>query len=261
MRKTLTVATGLFEVGMKQYGDRKRKAVLPGWSSKLFALCYENFHLPCVWSFCRASWRKKDIICQGKCTQKGCEANIQASLPHRSNNLHITIKDFDQKIPHDPKKKRRVLPNETKALAENLRGKSAYAFRNEMAATMQDENLPERADLPTMNTYRIIKCRDQYPEERNVFDALNTLKQIHVNCIHKIGYDPFYVMYESPAQTAYYAKERQRGRTIISIDATGPGVISPTSNPKCIFLYLLGVHGKKKKDLVFNMFIWYFNME
>lgn len=243
MQKTLTVANDFFEVGVKQYGDRKRKAVLPGWSSKLFTLCYENFHLPCVWSFSRASWRKKDIICQGKCTQKECEAYIEASLPHRSSNLQITIEKYESKIPHDPKKKRRMLPNETKALAEKLRGRSAYALRNEMAASMQDENLPERADLPTSNTYRIIKCRDQFPDERNVFEALDPLKQIHVNCILKIGYEPFYVIYETPAQIAYYARERQMGRTIISIDATGPGLTSPTSNPKYIFLYIIGVHG------------------
>lgn len=67
-----------------------------------------------------------------------------------------------------------------------------------------------------------------------------------MNCIHKIGYDPFFVIYEAPTQSEYYAKERVNGRTIISVDATGPGVKSPTSNPKCIFLYAISVHGKSQ---------------
>lgn len=196
LRKTLNVANDFFEVSVKQYGDRKRKVVLPGWSSKLFTLCYENFHLPCVWSFSRASWRKKDIICKSKCSQKGCEACIEATLPHRSINLHIKIEKYESEIPHDPKKKRRLLPNETKELAEILRGRSAFELNNEMAASMQDENFPERADLPSLNAYRVIKYRSQYPEEKDAFKALDSLKEIHVNCIHKIGYDPFYVIYE-----------------------------------------------------------------
>lgn len=138
--------------------------------------------------------------------------------------------------------KRRLLPGERQELAEKLRGKSAFALRNEMAAALQSENLPERADLPSLNALNLIKSRNQCPEQ-NVFEALDALKDVHVNCIHKIGYDPFFVIYETPAQTEYYAKEKQRRRRIISIDATGPGLRSPTSNPKSIFLYNICAQG------------------
>lgn len=209
----------------------------------MFKLLWDNFHLPCVWSFDRASWRKSDIICQGSCAQKECKATLEAILPHQTNNLQITIEKFKSSVVHDPNKKRRLQPKEKEKLKVLLRGKSAFALRNELAGAMQNENLPERADLPTLNALRLIKSRDQCFEKTNVFEALNELKNIHVNCIHKIGYDPFFVIYETPAQSECYAKERLNGRTVISVDATGPGVKSPTSNPKCIFLYVICVHG------------------
>lgn len=112
-----------------------------------------------------------------------------------------------------------------------------------MARTMQDEKLPERADIPTINAMNLIKSRDQCFTGLNVFEALDGLKNIHLNCIHKIGYDPFFVIYETPAQSEYYAKDKVKGRSIISVDATGPGIKSPTSNTQHIGLYIVSVHG------------------
>lgn len=136
-----------------------------------------------------------------------------------------------------------MLPNEKEKLRGMLHGKSAYALRNELAASMQDENYPERADLATLNALSLIKSRDLCSEQQNAFEALDEMERMHVNCIHKIGYDPFFVIYETPAQSEYYAKERLNGRTIISVDATGPGLRSPNSNPKCIYLYIVMLHG------------------
>lgn len=219
---------------------------MTGWTAKLFKLCYENLHLPCVWSFHRANWRQNDIICQGNCSQNRCNATIQSILPHRTNSLEITIENYKSTVGHDAKKKRRLLPDEIEELKENLRGKSALALRNAMAASMQDKNLPERPDIPTLNSMHLIKSRDQCSAGLNAFEELDELKNIHVNSIHKIGYDPFFVIYETPAQSEYYAKDRLKGRTVVSIDATGPGVKSPTSNPKCIYLYAIVLQGNSQ---------------
>lgn len=240
---TITVENDFFKVCKKQYGDRIRNAVAEGWTGKLFKICYEKLNLPCVWSFDRASWRKNDIICKGNCSQKECKATIEATLPHRTNNLELIIEKYKSSVVHDPKNKRRLQWEEKEKLTEMLRGKSALALRNELARTMQNEKLTERADIPTLNAMNLYKSRDQCFIGLNVFEALDELKNVHVNCIHKIGYDPFFVIYETPAQSEYYAKERVNGRSIISVDATGPGVKSPTSNPKCIYLYIVCVHG------------------
>lgn len=134
-----------------------------------------------------------------------------------------------------------------------LRGKSAFALRNDLAKTLQNAGESERPDLPTLNALALIKGRYQCSEQRNAFEALDELKNVHVNCIHKIGYDPFFVIYETPAQSEYYAKERTNGRTIISVDATGPGVKSPTSNPKCIYLYVIMVYGNSRLHKYYYM--------
>lgn len=227
----------------KKYGDRIRNAVVTGWSSKLFKLCYESLRLPCVWSFDKASWRTADIYCQGKCAQKGCGARIKTYLPHSTNDLQIIVENYKSRTQHEPNLKRRLLPRDKEVLREKLCGKSAFAVRNELAALLQDKNLPERPDIPTSNAMRLIRSRDRCGDVRNQFDALSELKNIHIDTIHKIGYDPFYAIFDTPAQSEYYARERLRGRAIISVDASGVGVSSPTSNPKCIFMYIICVHG------------------
>lgn len=240
----MKVGKSFFEVCKKRYGDRTRNVVVPGWSEKLFEVCWENLHLPCVWSFDRASWRTKDIICRENCTQKGCLATIEVRLPHQTSNLQISIEKYRSSITHDPKKKRRIQISQKEKLIKGLRIKSAFALRNELAAKMQDEQCPERPDLPTLNSLRLMKSRDQCPGSRNPYEALDELKNIHVNCIHKIGYDPFFAIYDTPAQSEYHLKEtRKQDRSIISVDATGPGLKSPNSNPKCIFLYIICVKG------------------
>lgn len=155
-------------------------------------------------------------------------SNVTSSYQQFANKH----RNYESSVFHDPKKKRRLQPEQKEELKKQLRGKSAFALRNELAGAMQNENSPERADLPNLNTLHLIKSRDQCSEGRNAFEALDELKNVHVNSIHKIGYDPFFVIYETPTQTEYYAKERLKRRTIISVDASGPGVKSPTSNPK-----------------------------
>lgn len=199
--------------------------------------------MPCPWSFNKAAWRVADIICTGKCPEKGCDARIQAVLAHRTSNLQITVENFKSTVPHNPLKKRRIKGEAKDNILEILSDKSAFQARNELARKMQDPNLPERPDIPSSNTMRVMKHHQQISQGSNAFEALDILKNVHVNCIHKIGYDPFFVFYETPSQSEYYAKERLKSRSIISIDATGVGVKSPTSNPKCIFLYNIVMHG------------------
>lgn len=89
-----------------------RNVVVEGWTGKLFKLLWDNLHLPCIWSFSRAAWRKTNIVCQGKCAQKECKATVEVALPHRTNNLLISIGKFESSVMHDPKKKRRLQQNE-----------------------------------------------------------------------------------------------------------------------------------------------------
>lgn len=157
--------------------------------------------------------------------------------------MEIIIENYKSTVKHDANKKRRLIPDEKEEWKKNLRGKSALELRNAMAASVQNQDLPERPDIPTLNAMHLMKSRDQCSAGLNAFEALDELKNIHVNSIHKIGYDPFFVIYETPAQSEYYAKDRLKRRTVVSIDATGPGVKSPTSNPKCIYLYAIVLQG------------------
>lgn len=95
--------------------------------------------------FSRAAWRKTDIVCKGKCSQKGCEATVEAVLSHRTNNLLICIEKFEPSVLHDSKKKRRLQQNEKEELKVMLRGKSTFALRNELAAGQKFTRTPRLA--------------------------------------------------------------------------------------------------------------------
>lgn len=173
--------------------------------------------------------------------------NVRLTMPHRTDSLHIRIMNYKPLFPHDPKKKRRLLPAEKDDLKRLLRGKSAYAARSQLADAIVVDGLPVPAHMPTLNTLRKAKSSDQCPENRDVFDGLHDLFSIHVDCVQNIGNTPFYVFYTSPSQIEWYAKEKSANkRSIISIDATGVGMKSPTTFKKYIFLYVICAHGESR---------------
>lgn len=206
-------------------------------------------------AFRRIKHRLADILVTGGyCRQNGCGIAIEAKLPHNGQLLRVSITNFNPKIWHNAELKRRLLPNERIALAEKLKHKSAYALISELA----DENVKDGevvpAHIPNKNQLRLIKSRMQCSEVTNPVIALHEMQKVHINCIQQIGYVPFLVYYSTPSQRAFYKKEVEYHRkSIISVDATGVGVISPTEDGKAVFLYVVCVQGNFQNNNLSNM--------
>lgn len=227
------------------YTDQEgKKAIKPGWSSKINLLIWNQLHLPCCLSFRRIKYRSEDIrTTDGYCRQ--CSISISTILPNHSNNLSVLIENYTPNFYHDDKLKRKVLPTERKALVEKLKQKTAYALQSELADEAMREGDCVPPHLPSANALRILNCRSQCPEiKQNAVIALYELQKIYVGCIQRLDFIPFAAFYSTPSQRAWYKNEYHYKRSIISIDATGLGLESPTDFNKCIYLYSICAQGE-----------------
>lgn len=160
--------------------------------------------------------------------------------------MTVSISNYNPKIWHNAKTKRRILPNERVDLAEKLKQGTAYVLKSELADEILKSEQLTASHLPNLNQLRLIKSRSACPEPgKNAIVSLYESKKIYVDCIQKIDYSPFTVYYSAPGQRAYYKKETEYHRkAIISLDATGLGLKSPTNDNKYILLYIICVQGR-----------------
>lgn len=239
---SLPLTKTIFEV----HFQNGRTVLKSGWTAKLVEFIWDKLHIACCFSFQRGRYRTKDIIAEGRCSQSTCSTTITIVQVHNCRQLEVSINNYKANVYHDPDKKRRMLPVEKKDFAEKLKHRSASAVRNEILdAAMNVENCPEPAHVYGLNAARIVKCRENLAgRSGDAIQSLYDMKNEFVNCIQHIGLDPFYVMFETVAQRTYYKREVERKRSIISIDATGLGLMSPNRNKTYIFLYLISCHGK-----------------
>lgn len=221
--------------------------IKPGWSSKTNEVIWNKLQWSCCLAFRRIKYRTEDIaVTGGYCRQKNCLVSITTALPHHSSLLTVSVKNYNPKIWHDADMKRRILPNERVVLEKELKQKSAYALRSEIAeSTLKGDKLIA-AHVPNLNQLRVIACKSECAANgENAIVSLYELRKIHVNCIQKIDYFPFTVYYATPGQSAYYKKETEYHRdAIISVDASGVNLKSPTDHNAYIFLYVVCVQGK-----------------
>lgn len=238
-----TVGRDFYEIYQTGKG---RKEIKPGWSTKNNLKIWETLRLPCCLRFKRIKYRTQDIqVSGGQCRSKNCSISITTTLPHHSEKLKLSITGYDPNAFHDDTMKRRILPHERKEMEEHLKQKTAYALRGELADGAMTDGDCIPSHIPNLNTLRVIKSKNQCPQQSNAALALYEARNIYVNCIQAIHIYPFAVFYSTPAQVAWYKKEFERKRSIISIDASGVGLRSPTDDNKYIFLYVLCANGEK----------------
>lgn len=203
-------------------------------------------HLSCCLGFRRVKYRKDNIVTtDGYCRQPNCTITIMSTLPHNSNKLTVTIKNYLPNIFHDDKLKRRILPADKHILIAKLKDKSALAVQSELANEALTEEHCNAAHIPTLNACRVHKCNDQCPgDNQNAVLSLFELRDIHINCIQRIDLFPFATQYSTPSQKSWFQNEfGKETRCIISIDASGIGLQPPIKFKKCILLYVMGAKG------------------
>lgn len=251
------IESSVFIVCSEKKNNRIRHSIKPGWTSAINKIIWNVSKLPCVWSFKRASCRKIDIICAGKCTVQMCEAEVNVQQIHGEKQVNVHIERFQSSIPHSPSKKRRFVrshPINQKVLSD-LTNRSALSVRIEKADEDMLINDREPPHLPSSNALRITKYRQDETNKGHFCDTasrLLSLMEKYPDCIKAIGLIPFHMFYESPSQTAWYQCEFDHRGAIICIDATGLGLRIPTSG-RYIFLYSIVAIGREKSVPVSQM--------
>lgn len=191
------------------FTNRTRKLLLPGWTGELSILLWKEKKIV----------RAFDIFCSGICSE--CKAKIQCEATPRSLRFHI--KNFNPDFVHNPNKKRRVLNTEMSQLQAKLDGKSVKRVRAGVANDLMGFGDPDPPVLANASAMRKAKSRIDCPET-DPFTAMKFLQIKYPKTIHSIGYDPFFVIYNTPFQQALYKGEVMRTKRItISIDSTGLG--------------------------------------
>lgn len=229
------------------YKDSSNKyAVKEGWSWKLRKFISKQLNIPCTLSFRRTKYRASDILFTGgKCREKLCPLEVTASLPHSTNKLTVTLEKYDVNIEHDTVFLEKISPEDKGDILEKLKGKSAYAIHNELAADILEDENSNPGSVPTKNALRVMHCKEQISgRNQNAVVSMNNLRFKHFDCIQRIDFYPFATQYSTPAQRAFYQNEfKGNKRSVISIDATGLSLTSPTDLKRYIFLYVICAHG------------------
>lgn len=199
---------------------RLRRVVEKGWTNNLSSIVWKKIKLPCCLRWKVANVRRNDIVCEGSCVE--CKLTIICRAEEKK--LHFTIKHYDAEFEHDPKNKRIMSLADKEKILQMLKGKSAFAVGNELADELMDAGDPHCPLVPTGNTVRIIKHRTD-DSNKSTIDALLALKKQYPNAISFIGLDPFFFMYCTELQKAFYLGECfGKGRITLSVDATGLGL-------------------------------------
>lgn len=140
-----------------------------------------------------------------------------------ANNLRFTISGRDQEFLHDPKKKRRILHVDQPEYIKMLDGKSAHRVYAQLLDKLMSDGDPEPSVAPGPNQLRLTKANAEGLRTVNTFESLSNLQRDNPKAIHSIGYDPFFIIYNTHLQIEYFIGEILRGKTSISADATGLG--------------------------------------
>lgn len=202
--------------------NRIRHTATSGWTSKLALVFWKAKKLSCVSAWKRANVSKDVIKCEGYCAMPGCTAKIACVAT--AHNLQFAITGRDPTFVHDPKKKRRILHVDKSAYIEMLDGKSAHGVYAQLLDDVMSDGDVEPSVVPGPNQLRLAKADAGNLRNVTPFASLSILQKAHPKAIHSIGYDPFFVIYSTHLQLAYFIGEILRGKTSISADATGLGM-------------------------------------
>lgn len=242
------ISPGTFIKNTIVKGKRVRKNILPGWSAKVNEAVWNTSRLPCVWSFKQAIWRMRDVRVDGHCIV--CKALFNAIWAHGAAEMNVQVTNYRSDIAHDPKKKRRYRKLcDMDKVVDKLKDKSAYVVRTELADKKMEVGDSEPPQLPSNNALRIIKHNENVknlPKEQksNAASRIMSLEEEFPDCIKKVGMKPFFVMYSTPMQEAWYEVESRVEDPVIIFDASGFGLLS--SEKKAILMYQMMAAGRTK---------------
>lgn len=200
---------------------RSHKILRPGWADALHRIIVDQTDTDCVFQFKRANVVGEEFTANAVCGECGDSLTAKSF----GNRKRITIDIVRGEGEHSHTKRRRLTTVRAKTLIPALKADTVYNVHSELV----NEYNPESDFVPRdyISQKSLENVKHQYINKRaNSVAALRDMKyNEYFDIIKEIGTDPFFVMFWTPAQKFVYMQNAKKGRSIISIDATG-GLIS-----------------------------------
>lgn len=225
--------------GSHRKGVRKYITLAPGLWTNVFAHeISKHDDIPCSWVFKRNKCYlsgEKYIVFEAKCN--ACAASLVGVLkkkPEENENVNIDIEIFDINVESHTKEAKKVKLTSRAARKLYSQNKKATVIRRNLL-----KNTTKMFKAPTSRTMtaNAIRCA-QYRQRMNEkisqcpMTALSYLKasNLYMDCIQRIGLDPFFVFYCTPEQKKLFHAFNERNKVLkVSCDATG-GVVHKIGN-------------------------------
>lgn len=229
------------------------------WTSVFADKIAKYTDIPCKWVFKRNKCYfagKVYVKIEAKC--KVCNAALVATVKDKPDENDPVI--FLGKIlginlqRHKSESKSVKL---TSKIAKNIgsQKKTATFIRRNMLAKSAEMFIEPTARIPTANAIRCVKYREKQKQKisEEPFESLQYMQMsnMYANCIYRLGWKPFFVIYSSPEQMKLFQEYKKRNKiTKISCDATG-GVVHKLS----MYMYFF-YNTKYMYTILLNKQLW-----
>lgn len=212
-------------------GVRKYTVMKPGlWTDVISNEIAKHPDIPCSWIFkrnkCYLSGRKY-VELEGKCSV--CSAVLVGAIdkkPDENQIVDLLLKMYGINSQLHTKKKKNVRITEGYSRNISSQRKTATMIRRNMLKESSGMFKPTAARIPTANAIRCKQYRIRQSQKISTcpFTALTYLQHsnLYMNCISRLGWQPFNVFYSSPEQMKLLAVYKKRNpKWKVSCDATG----------------------------------------
>lgn len=218
----------------RKTGVRKYFSLQPGvWTNVFAKEIAKHDDIPCSWVFkknkCYLSG-DKFLEFEGKCNV--CSAILIGLLknkPEEDETVTIRIEIFDIDSNRHVKEGKKVKLTSKAAMKIYSQNKTATVIRRNILKESTQMFTAPKARTMSANAIRCGQYRQRKSQKISEcpLTALNYLKSsnLYMNCIQRIGWDPFFVFYCTPEQTKLFNEFKKRNKDLkVSCDATG-GVV------------------------------------
>lgn len=232
--------------GSHKTGVRKYITLAPGLWTNVFAHeISKHDDIPCSWVFKRNKCYlsgKKYLVFEAKCN--ACSASLIGELkkkPEENEHVNIDIEIFDIDLESHTKEAKKVKLTSRAATKLYTQDKKATVIkRNLLKNTTQMFKEPTSRTM-TANAIRCAQYRQRLTEKISQcpMTALSYLKasNLYMDCIQRIGLEPFYVFYCTPEQKKMFHAFNERNKCLrVACDATG-GVVHKIGRYTLIHFY------------------------
>lgn len=226
--------------GSHKSGIRTYITLEPGlWTTVFASEISKHDGIPCIWSFKRNKCYKsgeKYLEFMAKCNT--CRALLVGVVKKKPDvedeSVKINIQIFDIKLERHNKEAKKVKLTSRVAKQLYTQNKNASTIRRSLLKDSTKMFTEPTSRTMTANAVRCIKYRERKKEKFSEcpITSLLYLKSSHLfmNCIQRIGMDPFYVFYCTPEQAKLFHEFKKRNEPLkVSCDATG-GIVHKIGN-------------------------------